>query len=111
MKISHFLAKYAILAAILNFRTLAVSNVIGGQILWQIRVLRQIWPWKQPVLFHICKKSSDMPNPNARLSPSIIDGKNSLLWYNEPVLLRIEYHDNINPIHDRMTPYFMQNKV
>ena len=63
MKISFFLAKYAILAAILNFRTLAVSNVIGGQIFWQIRVLRQIWPWKQPVLFQICKKSSDMPNP------------------------------------------------
>ena len=64
MKISYFLAKYAILAAILNFRTLAVSNVIGGQIFWQIRVLRQIWPWKQPVLFQICKKSSDMPNPS-----------------------------------------------
>ena len=67
MKISFFLAKYAILAAILNFRTLAVSNVIGGQIFWQIRVLHHIWPWKQPVLFQICKKSSDMPNPNIKL--------------------------------------------
>ena len=54
MKINHFLAKYAILAVILNFRTLAVSNVIRGQIFWQI--LHQIWPWKQPVSFQICKK-------------------------------------------------------
>ena len=68
MKISHFPAKYAILAAILNFRTLAVSNVIGSQIFWQIRILRQIWPWKQPVLFQICIKSSDMPNPTYTLS-------------------------------------------
>ena len=64
MKIIHFLPKYAILAAILNFRTLAVSNVIGGQIFWQICVLHQIWQWKQPVLFQICEKISDMPNPS-----------------------------------------------
>ena len=73
MKISHFLAKYAILAAILNFRTLAVSNVIGGQIFWQIRVLRQIWPWKQPVLFQICKKkfryAQPYPNRDAPALP------------------------------------------
>ena len=77
MKISNFLAKYVILAAILNFRTLAVSNVIGGQIFWQIRVLRQIWPWKQPVLFQICEKSSDMPNPSnaCQILPWVIRSK------------------------------------
>ena len=75
MKISHFLAKYVILAAILNFRTLAVSDVIGGQIFWQIRVLRQIWPWKQPVLFEICEKSSDMPNPNNNIKGKNEQGK------------------------------------
>ena len=70
MKISHFLAKFAILAAILNFRTLAVLNVIGGQIFWQIHIIRQIWPWKQPVLFQIGKESSDTPNPNKMVSPA-----------------------------------------
>ena len=44
-------------------RPWAVSNVIGGQILWQIRVLRQILPWKQPVSFQIWKEKFRYAQP------------------------------------------------
>ena len=71
MKISHFLAKYAILAAILNLRTLAVSNVIGGQIIGQIHVRRQILPWKQPVSFQICKKKKKKEKKN-QICPTLM---------------------------------------